>query len=74
TVSKIKNDNVKIDTIILAARLRQMLAVDTNAYALYADLSLRIDDEFIKAELLKISKDEKRHCVLELEALSILED
>jgi rubrerythrin len=58
---------------ILKQRVRQLLACDRNAVALYADLARMVDDPQIKEELRGIARDEARHVKLEKMLLDLLD-
>ena len=45
----------------LEARIRQLLAMDMNAEAVYAELASLFSDDQQKAIFLKIAADEKHH-------------
>ena len=61
-----------MDTNILIARIRQLLAVDKNAVDIYSDLAKKADER-LKEVFAEIVKDERRHVALSLEMLSLLE-
>jgi rubrerythrin len=56
----------------LEARIRQVLANDTNAADIYADLAALADDGAMKAQFEKIAEDERRHVEMSKELLSLL--
>ena len=62
-----------MDRKTLIARLRQLQAVDKNAFALYTELSELAKDEDKRKLFSGIAKDEKRHIALGEEMLSLLE-
>ena len=62
-----------IDQKTLIARLRQLLAADKNAFALYSELSELTKDDSLSAIFSGIAKDEKRHTIWGEEMLSLLE-
>lgn len=61
-----------MDKNILEARIRQLLAIDKNAFDLYSDLGKNIEDPDLKDKFLKIARDEKRHVALSEEMISLL--
>ncbi len=62
-----------MDRRVLAARLRQLLALDQNAFAIYTDLARLTTDEEMRALFLGVAKDEARHTALDKEILTLLE-
>jgi rubrerythrin len=62
-----------MDRTTLTARLRQILAVDINALAIYTELSKLATDDTQREILSSIAADEKRHVALGKEMLSLLE-
>ena len=56
----------------LEERVRQLLAIDTNAMAVYADLANNVDDQRLKSKFSEIARDEGRHIALSKEVLSLL--
>jgi len=57
----------------LIARLRQLLAVDKNAFDIYIELSKLTQDQDQRKAFSSIAVDEKRHVMLSEEMLSLLE-
>jgi len=64
---------LSIDQKTLTARLRQILAADKNAVAIYSELSELMKDDDLGDVFSDIAKDEKRHTVWGEEILSLLE-
>lgn len=64
---------MSIDQKTLTARLRQILAADKNAVAIYSELSELMKDDDLGDVFSDIAKDEKRHTVWGEEILSLLE-
>jgi len=62
-----------MDRKTLIARLRQLQAVDMNAFDVYSDLSRLAENEAQRSLFSDIAKDEKRHVALDKEILSLLE-
>ena len=62
-----------MDRKTLIARLRQLQAVDKNAFAIYTELSELVKDEDKRKLFSGIAKDELRHIALGEEMLSLLE-
>ena len=54
----------------LEARIRQLLAVDQNALAIYTNLAEQTTDPSIAKKLQRLAKDEARHVALEQQMLS----
>ena len=65
---------MSIDPKTLTARLRQLLAADKNAVAIYSELSELMKDDDLGDIFSGIAKDEKRHTILDEEMLSLLEN
>ncbi|MBP7216338.1 MAG: hypothetical protein KBA46_03530 [Candidatus Omnitrophica bacterium] len=63
-----------MDKVELIARLRQLLACDTNALELYSDLATMFDDAATQKILVGIVADEKRHMQLSAQLLDLLSD
>lgn len=62
-----------MDRKTLIARLRQLYAIDKNAFAIYAAL-LGVVEAIEQSKLIAaIAEDEKRHIVLDEEMISLLE-
>ena len=57
----------------MIARLRQLQAVDKNAFAIYTELSELVKDDDLRKLFSGIAIDEKRHIALGEEMLSLLE-
>jgi len=64
---------LSIDKKTLTARLRQLLAVDKNAFAIYSELAELMKEDDLSAVFSDIAKDEKRHTIWSQEMLSLLE-
>jgi len=62
-----------MDKRTLIARIRQILAADKNALALYSDLARTAEDGELKKKFADIAKDEKKHCALGEKMLLMLE-
>ncbi|MBF0121813.1 MAG: hypothetical protein HQL21_00215 [Candidatus Omnitrophica bacterium] len=62
-----------MDRKILEARVRQLLAADQNALAIYTELAELTTDKELRASFLGVIKDEKRHAILDQEILTLLE-
>ncbi|MDD5128737.1 MAG: hypothetical protein PHO40_03715 [Candidatus Omnitrophica bacterium] len=62
-----------MDRKTLIARLRQLQAVDMNAFAIYSELSGLVKDDNQRKVFSGIAKDEKRHVALGKKILSLLE-
>lgn len=62
-----------MDRKIISARLRQLLAVDKNAYAIYSELALEATQDNLRAVFLGLANEEKRHSLLGEEMLLLLE-
>ena len=56
----------------LEERVRQLLAIDTNALDVYSDLVKNVEDQRLKAKISEIARDEERHIALSREVLSLL--
>jgi len=61
-----------VDKKILEERLRQLLAVDRNAFDIYTKLAERAQTQKMKATLLAIAADEKMHAKSEDEILKLI--
>lgn len=57
---------------IVEERIRQLLALDKNAYDIYSDLAAKADDLKIKEKLVLLAKEEAIHVSLIKEMLSLL--
>ncbi|MDD5195661.1 MAG: hypothetical protein PHQ96_08335 [Candidatus Omnitrophica bacterium] len=57
---------------IVEERIRQLLALDKNAYDIYSDLAAKIDDPELKGKLELLAKEEAIHVSLIKEMLSLL--
>ncbi|MHB0946927.1 MAG: ferritin-like domain-containing protein [Sedimentisphaerales bacterium] len=64
---------MSIDKKTLAARLRQVLATDKNAFDIYSELAELTKEDSLGEVFANIAKDEKRHTVWGEEMLSLLE-
>jgi rubrerythrin len=64
---------LSIDQKTLIARLRQLLAADKNAFAVYSELSELMKEDSLDDVFSDIAEDEKRHTILGEEMLSLLE-
>ena len=64
---------MSIDQKTLTARLRQILAADKNAFAIYSELSELMKEERLGDVFSDIAEDEKRHTIFGQEMLSLLE-
>ena len=65
------SDNV-ITKTELEERVRQLLAIDTNARDVYADLAKNVEGKGLKAKFLALSREEERHIGLSRKILSLL--
>jgi rubrerythrin len=63
-----------LDRKIIAARLRQLLAADKNACAIYSELAQLTDKDALRTVFLGLSKEEARHSKLDEEMLLLLEE
>jgi len=61
-----------MDKKILEERLRQLLAVDRNAFDIYTSLAGRAQTQKMKSALLAIAADEKNHAKFEDEILKLI--
>jgi len=62
-----------MDQKTLIARLRQLLATDKNAFDIYTELAKLTKDHDQRRIFSAIAEDEKRHTLLSVEMLSLLE-
>jgi len=61
-----------MDKKIMEKRMRQLLAIDQNAYDIYTSLAGRAQTEKMKNTLLALAADEKKHVKVENEILSLI--
>jgi rubrerythrin len=61
-----------MNKIEIESRLRQLLATDMNAHAIYADIALNTDDQALKNELDVLAKEEEGHIALTRKLISLL--
>lgn len=61
-----------MDNKIMEERLRQLLAVDQNAFDIYTRLATLAQTKKMKNTLLVIAADEKRHAEAERELLKLI--
>lgn len=57
---------------VLIERIRQLAAVDRNAFDIYNDLQRQVDNEDLIRIFRRLAKDEARHMTVEKELLAIL--
>ncbi len=62
-----------MDRKVIAARLRQLLTADKNAWAIYSELALLAPEPKLRAVFLGLAEEEKHHTVLDEEMLILLE-
>lgn len=62
-----------MDLRVLLERLRQLLAVDKNAYDIYTHLQALAQEEELKTQFKELAQDESRHVRLEQELVSLFE-
>jgi len=62
-----------MDKTTLMARLRQLLAIDKNAFDIYTELSELSKEQNQREIFLNIADDEKRHVILSEKMLALLE-
>ncbi len=62
-----------MDKATLAARIRQVHAVDRNAFDIYTDLAKRVEDADLKRLFEEIARDEKKHITLSESLLASLD-
>lgn len=65
---------MSIDLKTLTARVRQLLAIDKNAFAIYSELSELTKEDGLGEVFSDIAEDEKRHTIWGEEMLSLLEN
>ena len=61
-----------MDKKIMEERLRQLLAIDQNAFDIYTKLATLAQTNKMKNTLLVIAADEKRHAEAERELLKLI--
>lgn len=64
---------MSIDRKTLTARVRQILAIDKNAFAVYSELAELMKEDSLGTVFSDIAEDEKRHTIWGEEILSLLE-
>jgi rubrerythrin len=62
-----------MDRKIIASRLRQLLAADKNACAIYSELAKLSPKDNLREVFLGLAKEEQRHSRLDEEMLLLLE-
>jgi rubrerythrin len=63
-----------MDKKIMEERVRQLLAIDQNAFDIYTKLATLAQTKKMRSTLLIIAADEKRHAEAELELLKLILD
>ena len=58
----------------LLERLRQLMAVDRNAFDIYNDLQHKVADKNLVQLFARLAKQEAHHMIVEKEIMSILQD
>jgi len=58
---------------ILLERLRQLTAVDRNAFDIYNDLQSKVSDKDLIQLFARLAKEETHHMIIEKEIMSILQ-
>jgi rubrerythrin len=61
-----------IDRKTFKERLRQLMALDQNAFDIYTDLAALTEDQELRKSFLGVADDEKRHTALDKELIALL--
>ena len=61
-----------MDRELMEKRIRQLMAIDQNAFDIYTNLAKAAPDAKAREVLLALAIDESRHCEVEAEIMSLI--